>query len=292
LHIQFHPVTSRSVDLRPLAWGRIALGALFVLRTTPLLIPLRLPFATGTYPLLGWPTASWHGAAIGLVLPAGVLKAACIVRTLGALGFMLGIGTRACGLVAALTGYLVMVQSPFGFVATLHLLFQGCLVLALTDAGSVLALRPERALTGESGFWLVRVFMASIYFWAGVAKLNRDWLSGRTFLLFQGDGALSGPFSDFVLATGWSRQLVACFIAATELSLPILLLWRKTARVAPWLALTMHAAIELAARPDLLGWEMAAMLLCLWPVGSDPESVVDANATEPAGTMRSPPATQ
>jgi hypothetical protein len=281
-------------DLRPLAWGRIALGILFLLRTTPLLIPVRLPFATGTVPLLGWPSAAWHGAAIGVVLPSSVLRIACIVRTVSALGFTLGVWTRACGIAAGLTGYLVMFQSPFGFVATLHLLFQGAIVLALTDAGSELALVPARPLAPRSSLWLVRVFLASIYFWAGVAKLNADWLSGRTFLLFRADGLLSGPFSDFVLASGLGRRVVAHIIATTELLLPALFFWGKTRRIAPWIALGMHAAIELAARPDLLGWEMAALLLCLWPTDrrADLRASALAEPTAAEDTQRSGPATR
>src|SRR5271165_2145983 len=95
-------------ELRPLAWGRICLGVLFLLRTTPLLVPLGLPFTIGTYPLLGWPDAHWHGAALGFELPAVALQIVCVLRTLAALGFTLGIWTRPCGLVAGVTGYLVM----------------------------------------------------------------------------------------------------------------------------------------------------------------------------------------
>jgi hypothetical protein len=259
------PLDEGAARLRSLAWGRIALGALFLIRTTPLLALLHLPFATETSPLLGWPSERWHGTALGLALPAAIVQAACIARTLAAVGFTLGIGTRVCGVVAGLTGYAVMTQTPFGFVATLQLLFEGALVLALADAGAALALRPEPPLALESSAWLVRAFVASIYGWAGIAKLNADWLSGRTFELFQQDGALSGPLADAVLAHEWSRRLTACGVAGLELSLPALLFWKRTRRIAPAIALSMHAAIELAARPDLLGWEMAALLLCLWP---------------------------
>jgi hypothetical protein len=268
-------VTAGLAELRPLGWGRIALGILFLLRTTPLLLPFHLPFTLGTSPLLGWPTPNWHGAPVGIALPAVFIEAACVVRTLAAVGFTLGLWTRACGLIAGTTGYLLMFQSAFGFVATLHLLFQGSILLALTDAGAVLALRPAPVRAPQSSLVLIRAFIASIYFWAGLCKLNPDWLSGGTLLLFRDDGALSGPVSDLVLATAWSRRLVACAMAAAELSLPVLLFWRRTRRVAPWIALFMHAAIELAAKPDLLGWEMAALLLCLWPVASSPDGIAN-----------------
>jgi hypothetical protein len=238
---------------------------LFLLRTTPVLLPLRLDFSVNTYPLLGWPTSEWHGAAIGLALPVWALRVACIVRTLSALCFLLGVRTRVSGVVAGVSGYLVLVQDPFGFVATLHLLYQGTILLALADAGSSLALRPEPARNVASSLRLIRLFLSSIYFWAGLVKLRPDWLDGRTLALFQRDGAFSGPLAALVLGTATSRAVIACTIALTELSLPALLWWRKTARIAPFIALGLHASIELSAHPDLLGWEMAALLLCLWP---------------------------
>jgi len=253
------------VDAQPLGWGRIALGTLFLLRTTPVLAPFGLDFTIHTFPLLGWPGSDWQGRAVGLALPAWAVGALCIVRTLAALCFLLGVRATLAGLVAGASGYLVMIQDPFGFVGTLHLLYQGAIVLALTDATSVLALRPDRPRNVVSSLLLVRAFLAAIYFWAGIYKLRPDWLDGRTLALYEADGALSGPLSALVLSTAWSRAMVAWAIALTELSLPVLLFWRRTRRFAPFVALGLHAAIELSANPDLLGWEMAALLLCLWP---------------------------
>ncbi len=273
-------------ELRVLSWGRIGLGALFLLRTTPLLAPFHLRFAHAAFPLLGWPNAAWHGASEALTLPPVAIEIACVVRTLAALGFFLGAWTPACGVVAGAAGYLVMSQEPFSLNATLHLLFQGTLILSLTDAGVLHAVRPEPVRGPKAGQLLVRLFLASIYFWAGYCKLRPDWLDGRTLALFQEDGALRGPFADLVLATPLTRAFIARLIVTTELSLPVLLLWRKTRTWAPFVALSMHAFIELAAHPDLLGWEMASLLLCLWPVGAD------ARAPPITGTRPDPQATQ
>jgi len=259
-----------AVDVRPLAWGRILIGILFLLRTTPALAGLHFPFTVGTYPLLGWPTPAWHGSMLPVHLPAAFAASLCIVRTIAAVFFLVGTWTRPAGLVAGASGYLVMLEHPFSLESTLHMLFQGTMLLALTDAGATLALRPDPVRNAASGLLLIRVFVASIYLWAGFGKLRADWLDGRTLALFQEDGALSGPLSDLVLATPWSRKLVSWTIAMTELSLPALLFWRRTRRVAPFIALSMHAAIELAARPDLIGWVIGALLLCLWPTDKEP----------------------
>ncbi|HEY2408629.1 MAG TPA: HTTM domain-containing protein [Polyangiaceae bacterium] len=257
---------------RPLAWSRIALGGLFLLRTTPLLAPLHLPFTLGTYPLLGWPSSGWHGAPVSLAAAPSLVAAACVLRTVSGFCFMIGYRTSLFGVLAGASGYFVLFQDPFGFNATIHLLLQGAFLLALTDAGSALAVRPAPVRNPASSKLLVRAFLASIYFWAGFVKLRRDWFDGRTLALFQKNGAISGVFSDFLLHAAWSRSLVACTIVTTELSLPVLLLWRKSRRFAPLLALALHASIELAAHPDLLGWEMAALLLCLLPLDAACES--------------------
>ena len=256
-------------NARALAWSRIALGTLFLRRTTPALLPLRLPFTAGTYPLLGWPSDAWRGDAVwGLGVPTGVVALLCVVRTVAALSFTLGYRTTLSGLVAGISGYILFFQEPFGFNATLHLLFQGVMLLAVTDAGGALALRAVPVRNAVSGKLLIRAFLASIYAWAGIVKLRADWLDGRTLALFHENGALRGPVADFVLHTAGARAFIGCGVAAVELSLPLLLFAPRTRRWAPWLALSMHAAIELVARPDLLGWAMAALLLSTLPRAS------------------------
>jgi hypothetical protein len=265
----------------PLGWGRILLGVLFLLRTTPILQPLHLAFTTGTFPLLGWPSGEWEGSPIVRGVPAFFVAALCVIRTVATVLFTLGVFTPAAGLFAGVTGYLVLMQHPFALEATLHLLFQGAMLLAIGDAGAVLALRPSPLRNPASSIALIRIFVASIYFWAAFVKLRPDWLDGRTLALFHADGVLSGPLSDFVLATPLGCELIARTIVTTELSLPFLLLWSRTRRFAPFIALAMHAAIEFAAHPDLLGWEMGALLLCLWP----PPRPSDSGAL--AGSMSS-----
>jgi len=47
-----------AADLRPLAWCRAAIGAVLLLRTTPLLAPFHIWFLRDAFPLLGWPDAA------------------------------------------------------------------------------------------------------------------------------------------------------------------------------------------------------------------------------------------
>ena len=251
-----------AIDLEPLAWARAAVGALLLLRTTPLLAPLDLWFLRDTLPLLGWPQAGWSATPGLLALPAGVVEALCVLRTLGAVALMLGVFARAGGIVAGIAGYLVMAHDPFGLVFTLHLLYQAAILLALTDAGSTFALRPAAVRSAASGVTLMRLWIASIYFWAGIAKLRPDWLDGRTLELFWHGGAIHGALADMVVGTPVRRALFGTGTALWETALGPLLLWPRTRRFALLGAYLFHAGLELTARPDLLGWAMASLLLC------------------------------
>jgi hypothetical protein len=236
-----------------------------MLRTTPLLAPLHLWYLDSTSPLLGWPDGLWHGAPAVIELPALVVGALCIARTVAAAAFTLGLFTRWAGVIAGLTGYLVLAQDPLGFLFTLHLLFQGVIVLALAGAGETFALRPERPSAGRDGLRLVWLFVASIYLWAGIGKLRGDWLDGRTLGVFVAEGAIGGWPADVLLSSAASRSAVACAVAATELLLPLALLWRRARLLGLALALALHGGIEAACHPDFLGWEMVALLVTFLP---------------------------
>jgi hypothetical protein len=248
-----------------LARSRLLVGALFLLRTTPLSAPLRLHDPVVVSTLLGWPTLGFAGTTL-LALPVVLVQALCIARTLGALAFLVGYRTRAAGLLAGLSGFAVLSQEPFAFNFTLHLLYLGTIVLAFTDGGSAWAVRPEPPRALASSLWLVRVFVASIYAWAGLYKLRPDWLDGRTLALYHADHALAGALADALLATDVRRLVTAHAVALVELSLPVLLLLRRTRRAGVVLALFFHLGIQLVSTPDILGFEMAALLLALWPV--------------------------
>jgi hypothetical protein len=248
--------------LRPLAWSRIALGSLLLVRTTPLIAVFEPGLSRGSAPLFGWPHGdAWSGAIYGLSLSANAVRALCVLRTLGALGFVLGFHPRACGLLAALCGYAVLFQDAFGFTFTFHLLYAGIAVLAVGDAGAVLALRPERPRAPRSSARLVWILVASIYFWAGFEKLRRDWLDGRALSMFHDEGRLAGPVADLLAGSRARTAFTGPLVILTELSLGPLLLFPRTRPYALVAAFGFHATIESMTRPDVLGWGMAALLL-------------------------------
>lgn len=262
------PVTAHNLRdlarLDSLGRARVALGAIFLLRTTPVLGALHVPFLFDTGPLLGWPDGHFHFEPLVGPLPEVLVKVLCVLRTVAALAFTLGIGARPAGLVAGALGYVTVAQIPGRLNTTEHVLFLGTMLLAITDAVNRCALRPGAIRSGRSSVWLMRIWIASIYFWAATAKLRWDWLDGSALSLFRDDGKFSPWVSELLLSTPTRRLIIGSAVAASELALAALLSIPRTRRVGLFAALAVHAGFELAASPDLFGWVMAALLLSFW----------------------------
>jgi hypothetical protein len=249
-------------DARALGYARVALGLLFLVRTTPLSFLVGASFRAQTLPLLGWPTAEWTVAVTGVALPSGLVASLCVLRTTAAVLFTCGARARWCGIVASVCGYLVLAQDRFAFVNSLHLLFLATFVVALTIAPA-----PGRELAASS-VRFVGLFLASIYFWAGIAKVQPEWLSGHALDAQAGAGAFAGPLGGLV-ARAAVRSVASWTIPAVELGIAVLLLLDKR-RVAIVAALVFHLVVELTVIPDTLGWQMAVLLVAIWPRVREP----------------------
>jgi len=250
-----------TVDANALGRARVALGVVFLLRTTPLLAPFHIPFLAETSPLLGWPNDHAHFNPLIPVVPGGLLAALCIVRTLAAIAFTIGLRARWAGVLAGGLGYLTVLQDPVQFLTTHHVIFLGTILLACTDAVARCALFPEVRHNPVSSAWLIQCWVASIYAWAAITKLRPDWLDGRALALLAREGLLRPFVGSSLLATGERRAIVAWCVVGTELVLGPLLLIPRTRRVGLALAVTFHLGLEWAASPDLFGWAMIALLL-------------------------------
>ncbi|HEY3253429.1 MAG TPA: HTTM domain-containing protein, partial [Polyangiaceae bacterium] len=213
-------------DVRRLGWARAAIGTLILLRTTPLLAPFDLPFLRSASPLLGWPDGRWTVAW----LPPAVVALLCLLRTASALCFAVGYRARLTGLLCGLSGLSILIDDPFQFVFTVYQLYLAAIVLSLTDAGGAFALFPARVRFPESSRWLIRMFLASIYFWAGLYKLRADWLDGKTLELLQRSLDLTGPLVAIALHSELLRRVAAWLVVGFELSVGPALLVRQTRR--------------------------------------------------------------
>jgi vitamin K-dependent gamma-carboxylase-like protein len=250
-----------TAGVHALGRARVALGAVFLLRTTPLLAPFHVSFLADATPLLAWPDGHSHFAPFIPALPGALLAVLCIVRTLAAIAFTIGIRARLAGILAGALGYVTVLQDPARFYTTHHVIFIGTMLLSCTDAVAACALRPEIPRSPTSSVWLIRGWVASIYVWAAIAKLRADWFDGRTFALLSREGMFRPFVASTFLATGATRSLAAWGVVATELALAALLLIPRTRRVGFTLAVVFHLGLEWAASPDLFGWAMIALLL-------------------------------
>ena len=249
---------ARVAFARPLALARVTFALVFLLRTTPVLAPFDPVFLRGTNGWLGWPDSGWHVPALGLALPAVVVGALVVIRTLAALALLFGV--RWAGAVAGVAGYLVLAQDAFGYMHHLHMLMLGAILFALID---------------DERIFLMRAFVASIYAWAAIGKLASEWGTGVPLTAFLEHGALDASLVGGVVAG--RAAIVEIFVIVTEAALAGCLLWPRTRRYALIAAFALHAMFELVGRVDSIGWQMAALLLVFTgsaPLRSDTRSSI------------------
>lgn len=238
---------------RALAVARALGGVLVLLRTTPLGRLLPRSFTPGE-----WVGATDHGAwtatVFGPRFPWALVVVLVAVRTLAAAAFAAGVRPRLTGLLVAASGYALLLQDRFAFVNALHVLYLGTAALALAQ--------PDRD-GDEGGVRFLARFLASIYFWAGAAKLSSEWLSGRVLALEVDAGAFLGPLGG-ALTQPSVRLATSLAVPALELAVAALLVLDRR-RPAVILALAFHLGVELTVVPSSLGWQMALLLFAVWP---------------------------
>jgi hypothetical protein len=258
--------TRAAPHLRRLGVARIAIGVLFLVRTTPLLFLFPGLVAHHGGPLFGWPSPGWDVAYAGLVLPRLVIEALCVIRTVSAALFTIGLATRPAGLVAAACGYAVYAQEPFTFIFTLHVLYLATALLAMTDARSAFALRPVPPESPRSSVLLVRAFLVSIYAWSAIGKMHASWLDGSTLEALYADGHAVGPIADALFTRPHLRVAAAWGTVIVEAALGPLLLARRTRAAGVLVACILHALFEITLHPDVFGWVAVALLVVFFPL--------------------------
>jgi vitamin K-dependent gamma-carboxylase len=214
---------------------------------------------------LSWPGFEWvrpwprpwmhvHFAALGL-LSAGIAAGVC---------------TRTSALLfsAGFTYVHLIDQTNYLNHYYLVSLLTGLLaVLPLGRAGS-LDVRWGRVRPAESFpawvFRLLRFQVGVVYVFAGLAKLQGDWLlRAQPLRLWLSD-------SPGLLAEPWVAYAMSWAGAAFDLALPALLLWRRTRRWAFAAAVLFHAATAFLFPIGLFPWIMLAGLLVFREAGPAP----------------------
>ena len=115
---------------------------------------------------------------------------------------------------------------------------------------------PKASSVPRGAYWLLRAQMAIVYGFAGLAKLNADWLVHaqplRTWLQSYQDVALLGP----ILTQSWTAYAMSWAGAAYDLSVAGLLLWRPARKSALVAAVIFHVVVWLLFPIGIFPWLM------------------------------------
>lgn len=114
--------------------------------------------------------------------------------------------------------------------------------------------------------WVLRAQIALVYFHAGVAKLNGDWLGGAPlggWLAGRADVRLVGG----LLASPWAGAACARASLVLDLALAPLLLWRRTVVPAAGMAIAFHVLNRRLFGLGIFPWLMIGSTVLFLPPG-------------------------
>jgi hypothetical protein len=236
---------TRPVPAAGLAAFRALFGALMVV-------------SVARFAAMGWIdelllAPSYHFTYLGFdwvrPLSPGATYAGFGLMGLAALGLSLGAFTRLSALVFAFTfTYAELIDKTnylnhYYFVSLIALLFVFVPSNAVFSVDARLSPRFRREHVPVFFYYLFRAELLLVYFYAGFAKLNADWLGSaeplRTWLFARGDLPLIGP----LLQAEWVAYAMSFGGAAFDLGIAPLLLFRSTRRYAYALAVGFHLSV-------------------------------------------------
>jgi vitamin K-dependent gamma-carboxylase len=183
---------------------------------------------------------------------------------MAALGLCVGIASRASALLFCLTFTYAELIEKASYLNHYYFVSLAALLLASMPcgaAGSVDAWwrrRRSRAplVVRTWCYWLLRAQLAILYFFAGFAKLDSDWLLSAqplgSWLALHADAPLVGPW----LATPAAAYFASYAGAAFDLSIP---LWLSLQRTRPYAYLTVivfHVGVWLLFPIGMFSWVM------------------------------------
>jgi hypothetical protein len=161
---------------------------------------------------------------------------------LAAIGVTLGRMARASAAALALGWGYVFLSDAANYLNHKYLFCVLAGVLAILPAGDHFRVGRRPPLIGSVPRWTVTILRAQIaivYTYAGIAKLNADWLAGRplsTWLSDEGDFPLLGPF----FVDGSAPIALARAGALIDLTLVPLILWGRTRWFGLAIAVSFH----------------------------------------------------
>lgn len=250
----FEPVDAASLAVFRIAFGVLMLWEMWYFFEGNRLgeLFLKPPFLFKFYGF-GW-VHPWPG--IGLYVHFGVMA---LLAVLIAVGQWYRIAIVLFGLGFA---YVFLLDQGI-YLNHFYLICLVCLLMSFVAANRVFSVdawqHPSiRVRTVPAWMlWMMRAQIGIVYFYAGLAKLNSDWLGGepmRSFLAVRGDAPIIGPYVE-------SPVLISAFACGGllfDLLVVPALLWRRTRAVAFACALVFHLLNAWQFDIDVFPWFMIA----------------------------------
>jgi hypothetical protein len=254
------------VDIAWLVYFRIAFGVLMAVEAARYLLLGHVyryyvePEYLFTYPGFDW-VRPWPGPGMYLHVAAlGILSAAM------AAGFFY----RAASALFFLGFTYIFLLDKARYLNHFYLIVLLSFLMACLPAHRAASIDAVRnpairwATVPAWTLWLLRAQLGLVYFYAGLAKLNGDWLRAeplRHWLPGRSDYAIIGP----LLAEEWLAWFMSYGALVLDLLAFPLLLWRRTR--APVLAITIlfHLANRVLFSIGIFPWMMIAATLIFLP---------------------------
>ncbi len=257
------------VDIAHLVWFRVAFGLLMVREAWCYLSTGRV----GGYDLDPVSPFKYFGFSWVQPWPGWGMHLHFILAGLAGFGVALGWRYRCSAIVLFLAFAYVFLLDQARYLNHHYLVCLFAFLLIFVPAHRACSLDARRRPDLRSGeapawsLWLLQAQIVIVYFFAGVAKINPDWLAGepmRVWLLRRSDYALVGqwfaePWPPFLFSYAgllfdllvgpmllWRRTRWLAFLSATAFNLTNC--WLFTIGIFPWLAL---AATILLFQPRL-----------------------------------------
>lgn len=252
----------RPLDIASLAAFRIVFGALCVAMVGRYFAHgwiadfyLR-PHVFFPYPGLEW-IRPWPG--IGMYVHFAVIGVA-------AAALMLGLFTRLSAAVFCLGFTYAHLIDRTNYLNHYYLISLVALLLVAVPSGDAASLdvglgrvQPRRTVPAWC-VWLLRFQLGVVYFFAGFAKLDHDWLIAAQPMRIWLAGWADVPWVGPLLALGVTAHLFAFAGAAFDLSVPFLLLSRRTRPFAYVAVVAFHLATAILFPPiGLFPWLMMGL---------------------------------
>jgi vitamin K-dependent gamma-carboxylase len=249
---------NRPVDAAGLAAFRISFGALML-------------FAVARFVGRGWVrdlylTPSFHFTYFGFEwvrpFPAWGMATLFTVMAGAALGIMLGTWTRLSAFVFFLTFTYAELIDKTTYLNHYYLVSLLSLLLAFVPAGAVASV--DAARRGSSGatqagrwtYLLLRSQVGLVYVFAGLAKLNSDWLLDALPLSLWLQVHADVPLIGRLLAEPWTAHTMSVVGALFDLLIVPALSWRRTRALAYAAAVLFHGSIWLLFPVGVFSWVM------------------------------------